>query len=123
VQQNLADLFDLAESLFNYWLDQDKNHWRAGVPLDSANLALILDVQAIRLFRSIVNDCRRAEASTASILTRTLFETVLAVLFLLKKDVRIIVEPVVCPENAIPTCGRVGAGGGENSALPNWLSF
>jgi hypothetical protein len=94
VQQNLADLFDLAESLFNYWLDQDKNHWRASVPTHSANLALILDVQALRLFRSIVHDCRRAEAFTASILTRTLFETVLAVLFLLKKDVRIIVEPV-----------------------------
>jgi hypothetical protein len=94
VQQILADLFDLAESLFNYWLDQDKNHWRAGVPTLSANLALILDVQALRLFRSIVQDCRRAEAFTASILTRTLFETVLAVLFLLKKDVRIIVEPV-----------------------------
>jgi hypothetical protein len=106
VQQNLADLFDLAESLFNYWLDQDKNHWRAGVPTQSANLALILDVQALRLFRSIVIDCRRAEAFTASILTRTLFETVLAVLFLLKKDVRIIVEPVYPkggPRSTTPT--------------------
>ncbi len=94
LQGNLADLFNLAESLFNYWLGQDKNSWRAGVPMEAANLALILDVQAVRLFRSIVEDCKRAEAFTASILTRTLFETVLAVLFLLKKDVRIIVEPV-----------------------------
>jgi hypothetical protein len=59
----------------------------------TANLALTLDVQALRLFRSIIQDCKRAEAFTASILTRTLFENLLAVLFLLKKDVRIMVEP------------------------------
>jgi hypothetical protein len=94
VQQNLADLFDLAESLYDYWLDQDKNRWRASVPVLSANLALTLDVQALRLFRSVVQDCQRAEAFTASVLTRTLFENLLAVLFLLKKDVRIIVEPI-----------------------------
>src|SRR5437773_5783037 len=58
VQRSLADLFNLAESLFNYWLDQDKNSWRADVPMESANLALILDVQALRLFRSIVEDCK-----------------------------------------------------------------
>jgi hypothetical protein len=93
VQGNLMDLFKLAESSFNYWFDQDKNNWRAGVPMLTANLALTLDVQALRLFRTVIQDCKRAEAFTASILTRTLFENLLAVLFLLKKDVRIIVEP------------------------------
>jgi hypothetical protein len=93
VQHYLAELFNLAESLFNYWLGQDKNSWRTDVPGLSANLALTLDVQALRLFRAIIQDCKRAEAFTASILTRTLFENLLAVLFLLKKDVRIIVEP------------------------------
>src|SRR5262245_45082988 len=93
VQENLAELFNLAESSFNYWFDQDKNNWMAGVPMVTANLALTLDVQALRLFRSIVQDCKRDEAFSASILTRTLFENLLAVLFLLKGDVRILVEP------------------------------
>jgi hypothetical protein len=26
VQENLAELFNLAESSFNYWFDQDKNN-------------------------------------------------------------------------------------------------
>jgi hypothetical protein len=70
VQQNLADLFNLAEAIFNFWRDQDKNRWKTIVPMASANLALILDVQAMRLFRSITQDCKRAEAFTANILTR-----------------------------------------------------
>ena len=95
VQRNLADLFSLAESFFNYWTDQDKERWTEAIPRESANLALILDVQASRLYRSIVEECRRAEAFNAAILARTLFETVLGVAFLLKKDVRIVVEPIV----------------------------
>ena len=95
VQRNLADLFSLAESLFNYWLDQRKDKWTAQVPIESANLALILDVQACRLFRSVIEECQRCEAFNASILARSLFETTLGAAFLLKKDVRIIVEPIV----------------------------
>jgi hypothetical protein len=103
VQENLAELFNLAESSFNYWLDQDKNKWKADVPMLTANLALTLDVQGLRLYRSIIQDCKRAEAFTGSILTRTLFENVLAVLFLLKKDVRIVVEPIKgTPAGATP---------------------
>jgi hypothetical protein len=101
VQQNVADLFSLAESLFNSWLTQDKNNWTAKTPNESANLALILDIQACRLYRSVIEECRRCEAFNASILARTLFETTLGVAFLLKKDVRIIVEPV-CPKGAPP---------------------
>jgi hypothetical protein len=93
VQKNLCALFSLAESLFNFWLDQDKDKWAAKIPIESGNLALILDVQACRLFRSVVEECRRCEAFNASILARTLFENTLGVAFLLKKDVRIIVEP------------------------------
>jgi hypothetical protein len=83
----------LAESLFNFWLDQEKDKWAAKIPIESANLALILNVQGCRLFRSIIEECQRCEAFNASILARTLFENTLGVAFLLKKDVRIIVEP------------------------------
>jgi Family of unknown function (DUF5677) len=105
-QQKLADLFSLAESLFNYWTDQEKDKWSEEVAVESGNLALILDVQACRLFRSVIEACRRAEGFNASILARTLFETILGVAFLLKKDVRIVVEPVVpkgTPPGTVPT--------------------
>jgi hypothetical protein len=94
VQATLADLFNLSEAIYNLWLDQDKENWTCKIPNESANLALTLDIQACRLFRSIIEDCQRCEAFSASILARTLFETVLGVAFLVKKDVRIIVEPV-----------------------------
>lgn len=95
VQARHADLFGLAEALFNVWLTYDKDKWVSSslLPAASANLAMILDVQASRLFRSVFEECKRAEAFSASILARTLFETVLCVGFLLKEDVRIIVEP------------------------------
>lgn len=105
LQNNLADLFDLAESVFNFWLRQDKENWKARIPNESANLALVLDVQACRLFRSVIEDCSRSEGFTASILARTLFETTLCAAFVLKKDVRIIVEPIAKgnPPGGAPT--------------------
>ncbi|MDB5308805.1 MAG: hypothetical protein JWO38_3007 [Gemmataceae bacterium] len=101
VQESLADLFSLAESLYNAWLDLDRNRWFENIPNESANLALLLDVQACRLYRSVIETCQRCEAYCASILVRTLFETTLGVGFLLKKDVRIIVDPVL-PKGAPP---------------------
>jgi hypothetical protein len=101
IQEHLAARFDLAESLYNVWLDMDRNKWTKNIPPASATLALILDVQACRLFRSVIEQCRRCEGYCASILTRTLFETMLGVGFLLKKDVRIIVEPIL-PKGAAP---------------------
>lgn len=106
VQENLADLFSLAESLFNAWLDMDRNRWSENIPTESANLALILDLQACRLYRSVIEACQRCEAYCASILVRTMFETALGVGFLLKKDVRIIVEPIIpkgAPAGTLPT--------------------
>ncbi len=53
-----------------------------------------MNTQALRLFRSVVEQVRRCETYSATILTRTLFETLLAVAFLVKKDIRIIVDPI-----------------------------
>jgi hypothetical protein len=53
------------------------------------------DVQALRLFRATVELCSRCEAFAATILARSLFETVLGTGFLLNEDVRIIVEPIL----------------------------
>jgi len=95
VQKNLASAFDLAEAMFNFWLVQEKDHWigkSTARPL-AIHLAMMLDVQACRLFRSVIEQCRRCEGFSASILSRSLFETILGDAFLLMERVRIIVEP------------------------------
>lgn len=101
LHEKLADLFSVAESLFNFWLDQERDRWTENIPIQCRNLALIQDAQALRLFRSVVEECHRCEGFSASILSRSLYETVLSVAFLLKKDVRIFVEPWV-PKGSPP---------------------
>jgi hypothetical protein len=97
VQQCLATQFDLCESMHNFWLCHDKDRWlkECKFPPIVSTVASILDVQVSRLFRSVVEDCRRAEAHNASILCRSLFETVLAQDFVLAKRVLIVVYPVL----------------------------
>src|SRR5207245_5877914 len=64
VRTALADLFSFAEALLNFWLDLDKSRWTTSVPMQSANLALILDAQACRLLRSVIEQCQRADGFT-----------------------------------------------------------
>lgn len=94
VKDNLPLSFDLAEAAYNFWLMAEKDSWiaKCSLPPLAVNLAMLLDVQALRLFRSLIEQCQRCEAFNASILARSLYETVLGVGFLLKEDVRIIVE-------------------------------
>lgn len=47
-----------------------------------------LNLQAFPLFRSIIEDCKRGEGYSASIICRSLFETYLALTFILKPKVR-----------------------------------
>jgi len=54
---------------------------------------MTLNVQTCRLFRSIIDDCSRCESYTANILSRSLFETIVALQFILKSRVYIFVEP------------------------------
>jgi hypothetical protein len=93
LQAEHADLFALAETLFDFWLDAPKAERikTSTLPPLTGYLAFMLDVQAYRLFRSILEQCRRGEGFGAKILTRSLFESVLGVGFLLVEDVRIIV--------------------------------
>ncbi len=108
VQEKLADAFNLAEALFNFWLTAEKDEWiaKSTLPTAGIHLSMMLDVQALRLFRSVIEQCRRCEGFNASILARSLYESVLGVGFLLVEDLRIIVEPIVSrgpPAAASPT--------------------
>ena len=130
VQRKLVEAFDFAEALLNFWLRHDKNgHYaRSNLPRQCLILAIGLDVQGCRLFRSVIDDCRRCEAYTASILARSLYETVLGTAFVLAKRVHIVVEPVmsggkpkVTPEGAVMYCAKLPYKAAGKTPK-NWLS-
>src|SRR5947207_2628309 len=85
----LARPFDLAEAIYNSWLTHEKDKWvrQSKLPYVSVMLAMLLNVQACRMYRSVVELCRRGEALNAAILARTLFETVLGEVFILARRV------------------------------------
>ncbi len=95
VRKSLEAQFGHAERTYSHWLKQKKKCWLAQSRLSDhvLCLAMTLNVQICRLFRSIIDDCSRCESYTANILSRSLFETILALQFILKSRVYIFVEP------------------------------
>jgi hypothetical protein len=94
VNERLEPIFSFAEAIYNLWAQQSWERNIHSMPEECIQLASLINTQALRLFRSVVEQVRRCETYSATILSRTLFETLLAVAFLVKKDIRIIVEPV-----------------------------
>jgi hypothetical protein len=92
---SLATEFDIAERLYRYWLRTPKDSRLNSSILSPhvIDVAMLLNLQALRLFRASVELCQRSEAFAAGILTRSLFETLLALFFVLKRRVCVIVEP------------------------------
>jgi hypothetical protein len=115
---SLVRPFDLAEAIYNSWLTHPKGRWIQQSKLSNrvVTLAILLDVQACRLFRSVVEECRRCEGLNASILARSLFETVLAQRFILARRVRIIVEPRLDEKTGAP---KMVAGKPDYMAKPS----
>jgi hypothetical protein len=95
VSNDLARKFEFAERIFGYWLETPKDKWlsKSSLPHNVKHVAMMLNVQAIRQFRSIVIECRNVEAISANIVARSLYETVVALLFILKPHVRIVTMP------------------------------
>lgn len=130
VQRKLEESFNVAEATLNFWLRHDKDRYlsKSRLPYSCLFVATGLDVQCCRLFRSAIEECRRCEAYAANILTRSLYESVLGIAFVLQKRVRIIVEPVMSQgkpkmtSQGVPVyCAKVPYKGAANS--PNhWLS-
>src|SRR5262245_23734738 len=85
VATELEPFFNVAEALHNSWLTHAKDEWlrKSKLQRQALNVAVMLDVQASRLFRSVIEECRRCEAYGANIISRSLFETVLAIRFVL----------------------------------------
>jgi Family of unknown function (DUF5677) len=97
VSRHLATELEFADRLYRFWVEAPKDKWlnKSSLPETSKHLAMLLNIQVYRQFRSIVEDCRRAEAFCGNIVARSLFETTLGMLFILKPHLRIATGPFV----------------------------
>ncbi len=109
LQLALGSQFDLAEHAYSYWLTRPENSYllnssetpwprTVNVPRKTIHLAMTMNVQMLRLFRSAVEMCSRGESLSANILTRSLYETVLALDFILRNEVAVFIGPVMHKE-------------------------
>lgn len=123
IRSALGREFEFCHRIFRFWFEVEKNKWlrESVLPADSLNLAMALHTQGCRQMRSILEQCGRCEGFNASILGRSLFETVLAAIFLLKKDVHISVNSK--PKKDGTTHFWAVPSGKENPKnAANWLS-
>ena len=93
VERECGDIIGLARRVLGSWTTIQRSHGytESALPPEVKNAAYVLDVRACRQFRSVVELCVRGEAHDASILTRTMFENLLALEFVLKS--RILLKP------------------------------
>jgi hypothetical protein len=94
IQRQLSDQFTFASRMFDNWMERPKGRWlrRSDLPHKTLDLSMLLNVQACRQFRTIVELCKTCEGFNASILARSLYETVLASQFILKPTFYLVIE-------------------------------
>jgi len=87
----LAPQLDLADRVLDYWMhvpfDQLLSQSRETV--GTVTVAMTLDTQAIRKFRTAIDLCRRGEGADASVIARSQFETAVATAWVLFPVVRL----------------------------------
>jgi hypothetical protein len=91
IRQLLSSEFDLAERVFEFWRGIRPSDWLDRSPLDEKviHVSMTLMIQACRLFRSVLEECVRSEGIGSVIMTRSIFETAVALEFVLAPEVRI----------------------------------
>jgi hypothetical protein len=109
IQQKFGKRFALADCMFEWWLSVPLNNHihRAGLPREVTICATLLNVQCCRQFRTVIEQCRIGEAFNASIVSRSLIETLLAVQFVVAPDLAIAVQPKRKNGNVQPDQGVV----------------
>lgn len=94
VGSDLHAEFDYARRLFSYWQSArlDRQVAKSNLSPVVLRAGLSLNTKACRQFRTIVDLCQRAEASDADTVSRALFETLLATMFVMKPRLYLTVE-------------------------------
>ena len=89
VHDALKQEFATAIDAFNFWVKTPKNAFlsASSLPESTLHLAMALNTNACRQFRSVIRECMCCEAVSAAVLARCQFETCLALIFILKPEV------------------------------------
>lgn len=95
IQETHAAAFELAGCMFSAWINRPVQRWlfTSELPGEVLGMTYLLNIQACRQFRSVVELCKAGEGENAEILARSLFETVLAAHFILAEDFPIVAVP------------------------------
>lgn len=88
IANDLGKELELATRIWQTWYDFDKRGSQEHAGIIVAAIAG-LQMKLTRQYRSIIELCERAEGSDAMVLTRSMFEAMLAVFFILNPDLKI----------------------------------
>jgi hypothetical protein len=110
IETTLSCELEFADRLYRFWSDTEKQTEvnKSKLSDEGKLIAFALDVQLSRYFFSAVEQCRRGDAMTANILARSLFETVLATLFILRPYVPIVVDVSIDSYTKMPKVEKDG---------------
>jgi hypothetical protein len=109
VKQTFSSKFGYVEGLCRAWYDALSDKWFSGLSPEVRNLIIRLVMQGMRQFRSTIEECRRADGFCGDIVARSLFETTVAVGFLLKPDIAVELFPILDKQTKRPKTTDKGA--------------
>jgi hypothetical protein len=83
IQESYRADFELARRMFSSWVHRPIDRWlfKSELPGEVLSLSYMLNIQACRQFRSVIELCKIGEGENANILARSLFETTLGHFF------------------------------------------
>lgn len=91
LQESLREQFEYAAKVYEFSARIERTSWyqKNKIEKELSRVTGLLNVQACRLYRSIVEDCKRGEAFCSRLPLRSLYETLLAISFVLKPEVHL----------------------------------
>ena len=98
----LQNRLDFAHRLLRFWMEHvdDRSFSRSGMAFSPTFATALLSVQVSRQFHTVIDLCGRCEAHDACVVTRALFESLLAIRFVLKRSVRIAMHEKLGPNHS-----------------------
>ena len=102
VSQAFSSKLFYVDAFCTAWYDALSEKWFSGHSPKVRDLIVRLVMQALRQFRSINEECRRAEGFCGDIVARSLFETTVAVGFMLKPGIKLELIPLLDKQTKLP---------------------
>jgi hypothetical protein len=104
VKAELQPKLEFASRLLAFWFQYPKDKWlsESGLKKETIHVAMSLNIQICRLLSSVIEECGQAEGITATIATRSMFESFMALMFVISKRVKVAAVPVAAKPGGPP---------------------